>query len=148
MTHKITGAEETYRSLFRGNKEHCIKKAEDLDYVIEMADNCAECDMEDMKNKYADFIIFAGSALRYGYLGRVISRSESIQEHLHIDELSELFGEYFYICEYCDNNDCPEAELEEARWQMQLSGDKLTAMMDDLADSLAFFVIKMKREEE
>lgn len=148
MTHKITGAEETYRSLFRGNKEHCIKKAEDLYDVIEMADNCDECDMEDMKNKYADFIIFAGSALRYGYLGRVISRSEFIQEHLHIDELSELFVEYFYICEYYHNNDCPEAELEEARCQMQLSGYKLIAMIDDLADSLAFFVIKMKREEE
>ncbi len=148
MTHKITGAEETYRSLFRGNMEHCIKKAEDLDDVIEMAYNCAECDMEDMKNKYADFIIFSGSALRYGYLGRVITRSEFIQEHLNIDELSELFGEYLYICECYPNNDCPEAELEEARCQMQLSGDKLIARIDDLADSLAFFVIKMKREEE
>lgn len=127
---------ETYQVWFRDCKDYCVNYSEEIDDAIEMANIGDECDMKDMKNKYADFIIFAGSALRYGYLGRVISRSEFIQEHLHIDELSELFEEYFYICEYYHNNDCPEAELEEARCQMQLSGDKLIAMIDDMAERI------------
>ena len=100
--------------------------------------------MDGMKVKYADFIVLAISALRYGYLGRVISRPEFIQEHLHIAELSELYEEYVRMCNYYYNGDVPAAKLEEAYSDMKSDGNTLITMIDDLTDSLAFFVIKLK----
>lgn len=159
---------ETYQEWFLEQKTRCISQSEELDDAIEMANsgdayimevkkteagtmliNSGDVyNMEGMKVKYADFIVLAISALRYGYFGRVISRPEFIQEHLHIAELSELYEEYVRMCNYYYNGDVPAAKLEEAYSDMKSDGNTLITMIDDLADSLAFFVIKMKREEE
>lgn len=138
----------TYQEWFLKQKTRCISQAEELDDAIEMANSGDAYNMEGMKVKYADFIVLAISALRYGYFGRVISRPEFIQEHLHIAELSELYEEYVRMCNYYYNGDIAAAKLEEAYSDMKSDGNTLITMIDDLADSLAFFVIKMKREEE
>lgn len=138
----------TYQEWFLEQKTRCISQAEELDDAIEMANSGDAYNMEGMKVKYADFIVLVISALRYGYFGRVISRPEFIQEHLHIAELSELYEEYVRMCNYYYNGDIPAAKLEEAYSDMKSDGNTLITMIDDLADSLAFFVIKMKREEE
>lgn len=138
----------TYQEWFLEQKTRCISQAEEIDDAIEMANSGDAYNMEGMKVKYADFIVLAISALRYGYFGRVISRSEFIQEHLHIAELSELYEEYVRMFNYYYNGDIPTTKLEEAYSDMKSDGNTLITMIDDLADSLAFFVIKMKREEE
>ena len=97
----------TYQEWFLEQKTRCISQAEELDDAIEMANSGDAYNMEGMKVKYADFIVLAISALRYGYFGRVISRSEFIQEHLHIAELSELYEEYVRMCNYYYNGDIP-----------------------------------------
>lgn len=141
----IPKAKITYQEWFLEQKTRCISQAKELDDAIETANSGYAYNMEGMKVKYADFIVLAISALRYGYFGRVISRPEFIQEHLHIAKLSELYEEYVRMCNYYYNGDIPAAKLEEEAYsEMKSDGNTLITMIDDLADSLAFFVIKLK----
>lgn len=139
---------ETYQVWFRDCKDYCVNYSEELDDAIEMANIGDAYNMEGMKAKYADFMVYAVKALSYGYLGRIISRQEFIYAHLHIAKLSDLFSTYVKDVEHYYNGKFPAEQLDKVRNDLSYGGRRLFAMIDDLADSLAFFVIKMKREEE
>nr|DAX60339.1 MAG TPA: hypothetical protein [Caudoviricetes sp.] len=61
----------TYQEWFLEQKTRCISQAEELDDAIEMANSGDAYNMEGMKVKYADFMVYAVKALILGISQRV-----------------------------------------------------------------------------
>lgn len=62
---------ETYQVWFRDCEDYCVNYSEELDDAIEMANIGDAYNMEGMKVKYADFMVYAVKALILGISQRV-----------------------------------------------------------------------------